>query len=261
MPPREGGFAQFITMPSSNLVEVPSNVSATMAALAEPVACGWHTARLCRRAFPRGRNALVIGGGAIGLGAALSLVAQGVLDVTIAEPNATRAAYLRDHCDQNVVSPDDLGGGNQFDVVIDGVGYAATRAMATAQVKAGGVIGHIGLGEDLGGLDVRRMTLQEITFIGTYTYTAQDFRDTAAAMFDGRLGALDWIEQRPLSQGAQAFADIRAGVVAAPKIVLLPNGIFQTYLHPFGAWFQSLHLVEQGGCHPPAAPKMPLKRL
>ena len=35
------------------------------------------------------------------------------------------------------------------------------------------------------------MTLQEITFIGTYTYTAEDFRDTAEAIFDGRLGHLD----------------------------------------------------------------------
>jgi threonine dehydrogenase-like Zn-dependent dehydrogenase len=68
------------------------------------------------------------------------------------------------------------------------------------------------------------MTLQEITFIGTYTYTAQDFRDTAQAIFDGRLGPLDWIEARGLSEGARAFADLRAGRVAAPKIVLDPAG-------------------------------------
>jgi L-gulonate 5-dehydrogenase len=64
--------------------------------------------------------------------------------------------------------------------------------------------------------------LQEITFIGTYTYTAQDFRDTCAAMFDGRLGPLDWTETRPLSEGASAFADIRNGRIAAPKIILKP---------------------------------------
>lgn len=223
MPPRAGGFAQFVVMPNRNLVVVPDDMALSAAALAEPIACGWHTARMCRRAVPRGRNALVIGGGAIGLGAALSLVAQGVLDVTIAEPNAIRATYLRDVCDQTVVSPDDLPKGGTFDIVIDAVGYAGTRAAASAQAKAGGVIGHIGLGEDRGGLDVRRMTLQEIHFIGTYTYTAQDFRDTAAAMFDGRLGALNWVEERPLSEGSQAFADIRSGGVAAPKIILRPQ--------------------------------------
>jgi L-iditol 2-dehydrogenase len=110
----------------------------------------------------------------------------------------------------------------QADLVIDGVGYAATRADATAITRPGGVIMHIGLGEATGGLDIRRMTLQEITFIGTYTYTAEDFRQTAAAIFDGRLGPLDWIEERALADGQQAFADIRAGVVAAPKIILRP---------------------------------------
>ena len=69
---------------------------------------------------------------------------------------------------------------------------------------------------------MRRATLQEITFIGTYTYTAQDFRDTAAALFDGRLGPLDWTQTRSLADGASAFAELRAGKVAAPKIILNP---------------------------------------
>lgn len=86
----------------------------------------------------------------------------------------------------------------------------------------GGVIVHVGLGDNAGGLDIRRMTLQEITFIGTYTYTAQDFRDTSQAIFEGRLGPLTWTEKRPLDGGQQAFRDLRAGTVAAPKIILTP---------------------------------------
>lgn len=99
---------------------------------------------------------------------------------------------------------------------------AATRAAASAHAQPGGVIAHVGLGEDTGGLDVPRMTLQEITFIGTYTYTAQGFRDTAQAIFDKRLGPRDWTEERPLADGAAAFRDLRQGVVAAPKTVLTP---------------------------------------
>ena len=109
------------------------------------------------------------------------------------------------------------------DIVIDAVGIEATRSVASAQVRPGGAILHIGLGSARGGLDLRRMTLQEITLIGTYTYTAQDFRDTARAMFDGRLGPLTWTESRPLKDGAVAFADIRAGRVSAPKIILKPD--------------------------------------
>ncbi len=223
MPPREGAFAQYLVMQDDNLVTVPDHVSLDAASLAEPIACGWHTVRLAKAALSGdAKTALVIGGGAIGLGAALSLSAQGVADVTIVEPNALRRDVLNTKCQQTAISPDDLPNDAQFDLVIDGVGYAATRATASAHARPGGVIGHIGLGEGTGGLDVRRMTLQEITFIGTYTYTAQDFRDTAAAIFDGRLGLLDWTEQRPLSDGAAAFADIRAGRTAAPKIILRP---------------------------------------
>lgn len=224
MPPREGAFAQFVTMRDENLVTVPDHVSLDKASLAEPIACGWHAVRLAKeRLGPGSYTALVIGGGAIGLGAALSLVAQGVHDITIVEPNEIRRDYLIRKCRQNAVAPDDLTDDMTFDIVIDGVGYAATRKTASAHARPGGVIAHIGLGENTGGLDIRRMTLQEITFIGTYTYTAQDFRDTAQAIFDSRLGPLDWTEQRPLSDGSAAFTDIRAGRIPAPKIILQPH--------------------------------------
>ena len=218
MPPREGAFAPLLAMPERNLVTVPDDVPLSKAALAEPLAVSWHAAKLALDALHPAmeRRALVLGGGAIGLAAALALKAMGAAQVQLVEPNATRRAYLGAFVDAVAEARGD------WPLVIDAVGYAATRATATALAQPGGVIAHIGLGQDEGGLDVRRMTLQEITFIGTYTYTAQDFRDTAEALFDGRLGALDWTETRPLSEGARAFADIRAGTVAAPKIILTP---------------------------------------
>jgi L-iditol 2-dehydrogenase len=226
MPPREGAFAEWVAMPARNLVTVPDHVSFAKAALAEPIGCGWHAARLGRAALgdaAETARVLVLGGGAIGLGGALSLAAQGIPDVTVIEPNPTRRSYLRDRCGQNAITPEDLGAGDLFDIVLDGVGFAATRASASKHARPGGVILHIGLGENTGGLDIRRMTLQEITFIGTYTYTAEDFRQTAAAIFDGSLGALDWMDQRPLSDGAASFGEIRSGKAPVPKIILTPG--------------------------------------
>lgn len=221
MPPREGAFAEQVAMRAENLVAVPDGISSAKAALAEPLACGWHAVRLAKAAsWVERLKTLVIGGGAIGLGAALAARAQGIDDVTIIEPNETRRKFLQDRCGAHVLA--DLDNTNAYDLVIDGVGFEATRSVASQAVTPGGVIAHIGLGSGEGGLDVRRFTLQEVTFIGTYTYTYQDFRDTAAAIFDGRLGPLDWIEERPLSEGQRAFEDIRAGRVAAPKIVLVP---------------------------------------
>ena len=223
MPPREGAFAEYVTMPEANLVIVPKGISFEKAALAEPIACGWHAVRLGKVTMAgAGETALVIGGGAIGFGAALSLIAQGITDVTLSEPNDVRRSYLEKAVDFKVISPDQLGD-EMFDMVVDGVGFDATRSTASAHARPGGVILHIGLGGGTAGLDIRRMTLQEITFTGTYTYTAQDFRDTAQALFDGRLGPLDWIEARALSDGASAFSEIRSGRVAAPKIILKPN--------------------------------------
>ena len=220
MMPREGAFAQFVSLPDRNLVTVPAHTSLVKAALTEPLAVSWHAARLAlevlHSAMPR--NSVVIGGGAIGLAAALALRAQGLSNVKILEPNARRRSFLSEHCGQCVLENTT----EEVSLVVDAVGYAATRETASRLVAPGGVVVHVGLGEDTGGLDVRRMTLQEITFVGTYTYTAHDFRDTAQAIFDGRLGVLDWIETRPLSEGASAFRDLRNGSVASPKIVLDP---------------------------------------
>lgn len=221
MPPREGAFAEAFVMVPENIVPVPEGVDPAKAALAEPLACGWHAVRLGLEAgWIDSPKTLVLGGGAIGLGAALSAAAQGVTDITIVEPNDMRRKFLVETCGQNAVASVEQM--DAYDMVIDGVGYAATRETACAAVVPGGVIMHIGLGEGTGGVDVRRVTLQEVTFIGTYAYTKQDFRDTAAAIFDGSLGPLDWTEERPLSEGNRAFEDIRAGKVAAPKIVLVP---------------------------------------
>ncbi len=224
MPPRPGAFAEYVAIPEGNLVAVPDGVSDDKAALSEPMACGWHAVRLAQAALhpPLAQaRCLVIGGGAIGAGAALVLAAHQAGHITVLEPNAARRSVLERMAAFDVAATED-GLANSFDLVIDGVGYAPTRALASKAVRPGGVIMHIGLGEAEGGLDVRRMTLQEITFIGTYTYTLADFRDTAQAIFDGRLGALDWMEVRPLSDGLSAFRDIRAGKVAAPKIILRP---------------------------------------
>ena len=82
------------------------------------------------------------------------------------------------------------------------------------------MITHVGLAGGDQGLDMRRATLHEITVIGTYTYTMADFRDTARAIFDGRLGDFGWVETRPIEAGIDAFAALDQGSVAASKIVL-----------------------------------------
>ncbi|MGB0786193.1 MAG: zinc-dependent alcohol dehydrogenase [Alphaproteobacteria bacterium] len=223
MPPRQGAFAELIAVPERNLVDVPDNVPFEKAALAEPLACGWHAVRLAFEkcnVIPAEASCLVLGGGAIGFGSALALQAFGAQKIKLVEPNKARRENLANHCNFELLSDGSQARESSFDVIIDGVGYPSTRAAACALVKPGGTIAHIGLGSAEGGIDVRRLTLQEITFFGTYTYTKSDFEATAEAIFNGSLGALDWPDLRPLDHGVQAFKDLKNGSVSAPKIIL-----------------------------------------
>lgn len=223
MPPRPGAFAEKIAIPERNILDVPDDFPLEQAALCEPLACGWHAVKAAARvstvSLPAAR-CLVIGGGAIGFGAALALSAFGAAEISIAEPNPLRRAALQRARQFHIIDPEQANAAENAQVVIDAYGDQSSRGAACRAVRPGGVIVHIGLASATGGLDVRRMTLQEVTFIGTYTYTMTDFRETFAAMVDGRLKALDWFESRPLADGAAAFSDIRAGRVAAPKIIL-----------------------------------------
>ena len=227
LPPREGAFAELVAIPDRNLVPVPDGVTLEAAALAEPIACGWHALRIAQRTAvvpPNETRVLVLGGGAIGVGAALCARAQGYRDVTVCEPYEERRAAL-DRIDgiEAIAGADAYGTAAPPHLVVDAVGYAATRASACAVVRPGGTIVHIGLGSGDGGVDARRMTLQEIAFIGTYTYTSRDFRDTAEAIFSGRLGSLDWIDRQPLAAGPDVFGALSKGQVASPKVVLIPG--------------------------------------
>lgn len=228
MAPRQGAFAEFVSVPERNLVAVPDGMDMSKAALTEPIATAWHAVTKASGASDRPLaecRALVFGGGAVGLAAALSLHAQGCRDILLAETNAMRRATATN---TGICEPFDPTGSavvadNSVDVVIDCVGGSITRAAAIAGIKPGGVIIHVGLMGAQDGMDVRKLTLQEITFIGTYTYTMQDFRATLAAMHSGALGKLDWYEERPLALGADAFSDLLQGRTASAKIVLRPS--------------------------------------
>ena len=227
MPPREGAFAEYLSIPSNNLISVPDNINLEKACLAEPLACGWHAVRIAKESIKsefENLKCLVIGGGAIGIGSALALKAKGVKDIFLAETNNLRHSQIKKTCDMIVFNPNESNPlkEGELDLIIDGVGIIHTREMASKYVSPGGLIIHIGLGHALNGLDIRRMTLQEITFIGTYTYTSKDFKDTAQAIFNGSLGSLEWVDVRPLSDGQKCFDEILTGNSPSPKIILKP---------------------------------------
>ena len=227
IPPNEGAFAEYLVIPDSNLLPVPDGVAPEQAALAEPIACGWHAIRLGAERLSQPlatARVVIIGGGAIGVGSALCAADQGAKDIWIAEPSADRRKTASAAGDFKTYDPRDGGlEESSADLIIDAYGTAASRADVARLADPGGVIAHIGLAGGDAGLDTRKMTLHEITFIGTYTYTMADFHATAKAIFAGRMGDFNWIDCRPLSEGGQAFKDLDNGSVAAAKVVLIPT--------------------------------------
>ncbi|MEO8081602.1 MAG: galactitol-1-phosphate 5-dehydrogenase, partial [Caldimonas sp.] len=71
-------------------------------------------------------------------------------------------------------------------------------------------------------IDMRKLTLAEITLLGTYTYSMADLRATVAALARGAFGDLSWVERRPMADAARAFDDLHQGRAASAKIVLEP---------------------------------------
>ena len=230
MQPRQGAFSELLSMPEQNLITIPDDMSYLHAALTEPVATAMHgvveAARVARRPLAEAR-VLVLGGGAIGISVALILHSYGCRDIRLGETNPLRRETVKKAQVCEVYDPinDPAPNDSSWDIVIDAVGGAATRRAASEAVKPGGAIIHIGLMDSDAGLDVRKLTLQEITFVGCYTYTMTDVKATVKALYSGSLGSLDWIEQRPLSEGANAFDDLANGRTSAAKIVLVPNRI------------------------------------
>ena len=227
MPPRAGAFAELVRVPERNLVTIPDDLETKKAALTEPLAVAYHAvnlgAQLLHRPISAGR-CLVLGGGAIGLGCALVLAMQGAQEIQIGELNAARRRTASRAGAFHCYVPNERGepAESSMDLIIDAVGAVATRSAASRLVKPGGVIVHVGLLPGSEGLDVRKITLQEIIVAGTYCYTPLEFCETLAAIARGQLGSLDWVEERPLSEGPRAFRDLDAGATAAAKIVLRP---------------------------------------
>ena len=222
---RPGAFADYMSIPARCLVPIPSDMSAVHAALTEPAATALHALNLCMRALirPVGEaRVLVIGGGAIGMLSALLLRSYGGRRLTMVERNPLRRESAERHVQCEVVDTLDASRSAQYDLVIDAVGAKGTRDLAFQMIAAGGVVMHIGLQDWASEIDMRKLTLSEITLLGTYTYTMADLHATVAALHDGVFGNLGWVESRSLDHGDQAFRDLDEGRTAASKLVLVP---------------------------------------
>jgi threonine dehydrogenase-like Zn-dependent dehydrogenase len=223
---RQGGFAEYVSIPDNNIYELPASLGMKEAPIAEPTAVALHAVELGEKELSKSlknTKALIIGGGAIGLlsGLILSKV-KNCGEIIIVDPNKKRLGECSKYLNAPGVEPGSkIILNDYFDIVFDTVGLETTRHQAINSIKPGGVIIHIGLTQPSGSFNFRKVTLQEITFIGTYCYTNKDFEKTLNILANKKIGSLNWIEYKNLKDGASAFQQIHDGSCSAPKIILL----------------------------------------
>ena len=140
---RPGAFAEFMSIPAASLIAMPQAMPAATAALTEPAATAWHAIAVSQRALVRPLQecrVLVIGGGAIGMLAALLLGRLGVRSLEVTELNPLRRESVQRHARCATIDPRAQPlAESRYDFVLDAVGAKATRQQALAAVKPGGV--------------------------------------------------------------------------------------------------------------------------
>ena len=224
---REGGLAELVSVPEKNIFEVPKKLSIKEAALAEPAAVALHAVLLAEQNLKKPiseSKILIQGAGAIGLLCGLVLNKEKKsTNIIMSDPNKKRLDECAKYLKANFVSPNDkLIKENNFDLILESVGLEVTRHQAIKSIAPGGTILHIGLTQPSGTFDFKKLTIQEITLVGTYCYTNKDFQKTLKILTEKKLGDLGWIEYRDLKKGSEAFDEIHNGTCVAPKIILIP---------------------------------------
>ena len=223
---RQGGFADYLAIPNSNILNIPSKTNLYHAVLAEPTAVSLRAINLAalhlkNKNYPS--NILIIGAGAIGLLIAIILQNKGEKKITIIDTNKHRLKECSKHSIASIAHPDSTKIKDyNFDLVFDAVGLNSTRKKSLKKIKEGGVIVHVGLSSRKGGIDFLTITRKEIVLLGSFCYTNKEFSKSLSMIAKKELGSLSWLDFCPLKDGAKIFKEINKGKIIAPKTILIP---------------------------------------
>lgn len=133
---RDGGFAQWIAVPESSLVETPGDLPGPVASLAEPLACALNAIE--RSGASAGSRLLVVGAGPVGLLVGLAAHHAGIRTV-FAERDRDRwerSSPYRGAMDLRLAPADEL---RDFDVVIGAAPSAEAFRAGLSATRSGGV--------------------------------------------------------------------------------------------------------------------------
>lgn len=215
-PDNPGGFATTLTVRAENLVPLPATVPAEWGALVEPLAVGHHALGLA--AVGEGDVVVVIGGGPIGIGAALAAARAGAGEVVIVEPLAPRRETLA-ALGLRAVAPGEAPA--EVEIAVECVGHEATVRAAIAATRPGGTVICIGLAAPEVSVPMVPLVIEERRLLGSSAYTLDDFRAVAAGLGESGVDLDPMIGRRArLEELPQVFEDYANGSEPAIKTLL-----------------------------------------
>lgn len=221
IPAAPGGFAESMIAPAANVCPLRGERPLEWGSLVEPLTVGEHGAVLAE--IQQGMDVLVVGGGIIGLGAALAAARRGA-DVTVAEPQAERRA-VAEGLGLATADPDRLLGSDaRFDVALDCVARPETIAAGVNMTGRKGTVVLIGIWSDEAPLPVSRTVENETRVLGSFAYTHEDFANVAEWVSTTELDLAPVIELRVGFDGViDAFERYADGSLDAMRTLFQPT--------------------------------------
>jgi (R,R)-butanediol dehydrogenase/meso-butanediol dehydrogenase/diacetyl reductase len=227
---RHGGMAEYVAVPASTLVPIPSDLSDDHAGLAQPLAVGLHAARRAR--VSPGDTVVLIGAGAIGtfvLAGLRHLGAERVIVVDFAGARLDRASRLGadvvvpvdDNTDATIR---DLIGTIGADVVIEASGAPGQTNRAGGWVRQGGTLLQVGLASTPQEINLHHIVMSEITIETTLAHVCGEdlapaleiLRSTSLA--DELLEGVFPLEELPNQLERLATGQIQGKVLFDPQL-------------------------------------------
>jgi threonine dehydrogenase-like Zn-dependent dehydrogenase len=187
---REGALTELVAVPWEKILPA-DGLSARELALVEPLSVGFHA--VDRGRVQAGDTVLVIGCGAVGLGAIAGAAHRGARVIAAdlhddklalgrkagaAETIDTRGGALHDRVQT-------LTGGDGADVVIEAVGLPETFVAAVYEVAFTGRVVYIGYAKAPATFDTSHFVKKELDILGSRNATADDFRGVIAMLRGG----------------------------------------------------------------------------
>jgi len=205
-----GGLAEFSVVPGYMVHVLPDSIPTDIGALIEPLAVGWHAAKMAD--LRGGESILIVGAGPIGLVTLLAAKAMGAGKVVVVELTETRKLKAIELGADLVLDPntDDIAAvlgaefGQGVDVAFDAGGNAKTIELALASVRPRGRVVNIALWEHPVEFDMFSMLFKESNLTASCAY-CNDHAEVIEAIRTGD------IDVAPLITGRISFEEIVTG--------------------------------------------------